>query len=188
MNEGEFAARLGLIGMPNAAETIMLERDMRLVALTDGRYHAASVTCAESLDVLRRAKEAGPRGHRLRLDQPSDAERDRRRRLPHLLQAVAAAARRGRPPALVEALAKRPDRRGHVRPQSAGRRGASACRSRRRAAARSGIETMLPAGAAARRTPARLKLMTLLRGDVDASRPNCSACPAARSGPAARPT
>jgi dihydroorotase len=59
MNEGEFAARLGLIGAPKAAETIMLERDMRLVGLTEGRYHAASLTCAESLDVLRRAKDAG---------------------------------------------------------------------------------------------------------------------------------
>jgi dihydroorotase len=59
MNEGEFAARLGLMGIPKAAETIMLERDMRLVALSGGRYHAASVTCAESLDVLRRAKQAG---------------------------------------------------------------------------------------------------------------------------------
>ena len=38
----------------------MLERDMRLVALTAARYHAASVTCAESLEVLRRAKDAGP--------------------------------------------------------------------------------------------------------------------------------
>src|SRR5947207_8811297 len=59
MNEGEFAARLGLAGVPTAAETIMLERDMRLVALTGSRYHAASLTCGESLDVLRRAKEAG---------------------------------------------------------------------------------------------------------------------------------
>jgi dihydroorotase len=59
MNDGEFAARLGLIGVPKAAETIMLERDLRLVALTGGRYHAASLTCAESLDVLRRAKDAG---------------------------------------------------------------------------------------------------------------------------------
>ncbi len=48
MNEGEFAARLGLIGTPKAAETIMLERDVRLVALTGGRYHAASITCGES--------------------------------------------------------------------------------------------------------------------------------------------
>jgi dihydroorotase len=59
MNESEFAARLGLLGIPKAAETVMLERDIRLVALTSGRYHAASVTCAESLEVLRRAKNAG---------------------------------------------------------------------------------------------------------------------------------
>jgi dihydroorotase len=59
MNEGEFAARLGLLGIPKAAETVMLERDIRLVALTQGRYHAASLTCTDSLDVLRRAKDAG---------------------------------------------------------------------------------------------------------------------------------
>jgi dihydroorotase len=59
MNEGEFASRLGLHGIPKAAEAIMLERDMLLVALTQSRYHAASVTCAESLGILRRAKEAG---------------------------------------------------------------------------------------------------------------------------------
>jgi dihydroorotase len=59
MNEGEFASRLGLAGIPKAAETIMLERDVRLAALTRARYHAASITCAESLDVLRRAKGDG---------------------------------------------------------------------------------------------------------------------------------
>lgn len=59
MNEGEFASRLGLHGIPKAAEAIMLERDMLLVALTQSRYHAASVTCAESLGVLRRAKDDG---------------------------------------------------------------------------------------------------------------------------------
>ncbi len=59
MNEGEFAARLGLVGVPTTAETVILERDIRLVALAQSRYHAASVTCAESLEVLRRAKDAG---------------------------------------------------------------------------------------------------------------------------------
>lgn len=59
MNEGELAARLGLVGAPKAAETILLERDLRLVALTQGRYHAASITCSESIEVLRRAKDAG---------------------------------------------------------------------------------------------------------------------------------
>jgi dihydroorotase len=59
MNEGEFATRLGLVGVPTTAETVMLERDIRLVALAQSRYHAASITCAESLEVLRRAKDAG---------------------------------------------------------------------------------------------------------------------------------
>src|SRR5881275_1512177 len=59
MNEGEFAARLGLFGIPNAAEAVMLERDMRLVALTGGRYHAASLSCIESLEILKRARDAG---------------------------------------------------------------------------------------------------------------------------------
>ena len=61
MNEGERASRLGLIGIPNAAEAVMLERDMRLVALTGGRYHAASLTCIESIEVLQRARDAGLR-------------------------------------------------------------------------------------------------------------------------------
>src|SRR5216684_1177400 len=59
MNEGEFASRLGLVGVPKAAETVVLERDLRLVALAQGRYHAASITCGDSLEVLRRAKDAG---------------------------------------------------------------------------------------------------------------------------------
>lgn len=59
MNEGELASRLGLAGLSKAAETIIFERDVRLASITGGRYHAASLTCAESLEVLRRAKDAG---------------------------------------------------------------------------------------------------------------------------------
>jgi len=59
MNEGEFASRLGLGGIPKAAEAIVLERDVRLVAGARGRYHAAALTCAESLEILERAKAAG---------------------------------------------------------------------------------------------------------------------------------
>lgn len=59
MNEGEFASRLGLMGIPTAAEAMVLERDMRLVALTGGRYHAASVSCIDSLEVLRHARDCG---------------------------------------------------------------------------------------------------------------------------------
>ncbi|MET0604841.1 MAG: dihydroorotase [Beijerinckiaceae bacterium] len=59
MNEGEFSSRLGLSGIPREAEAIMLERDIRLVRLTGGRYHAAIVSCAQSLDIVRRAKADG---------------------------------------------------------------------------------------------------------------------------------
>jgi dihydroorotase len=59
MNEGEMASRLGLLGVPREAETIMLERDIRLVRLTGGRYHAAMISCADSVEIVRRAKEAG---------------------------------------------------------------------------------------------------------------------------------
>ena len=59
MHEGEFATRLGLVGIPYAAESVMLERDMRLAALTGGRYHAASLTSIESLEILKRARDAG---------------------------------------------------------------------------------------------------------------------------------
>ncbi len=59
MNEGEFAARLGLHGVPSLAETVVLERDMRLLAASGGRYHAALVSCSDSLDVLRAAKARG---------------------------------------------------------------------------------------------------------------------------------
>jgi dihydroorotase len=59
MNEGELASRLGLPGIPREAETLMLERDVRLVRLTRGRYHAAMISCADSVEIVRAAKKAG---------------------------------------------------------------------------------------------------------------------------------
>jgi len=56
MNSGEVAARLGLPGASKLAETIVLERDVRLVEMTGGRYHAATISCEESLEVVRNAK------------------------------------------------------------------------------------------------------------------------------------
>lgn len=61
MNAGEMATRLGLSGIPGCAEAIMLERDVRLVELTGGRYHAAHVSTAEGVDIIRRAKARGLR-------------------------------------------------------------------------------------------------------------------------------
>lgn len=59
MNEGETATRLGLIGIPAEAETIILERDLALVRLTGVHYHASHVSTAGSIAALRRAKAEG---------------------------------------------------------------------------------------------------------------------------------
>ena len=59
MNAGETATRLGLFGIPKEAEVIMVERDLRLAFLTDGRLHIAHVSTAETVDTLRRAKADG---------------------------------------------------------------------------------------------------------------------------------
>ncbi|PWB81179.1 MAG: dihydroorotase [Methylocystaceae bacterium] len=59
MNEGEFAARLGLAGVPREAEAIVVDRDLRLVELTRARYHAAVVTASLSLAAIEAAKERG---------------------------------------------------------------------------------------------------------------------------------
>ncbi len=59
MNSGEYASRLGLSGRPIEAETIILERDARLARMTNSRYHAATVTNRDSLDIVRRAKDQG---------------------------------------------------------------------------------------------------------------------------------
>ncbi|HSD27593.1 MAG TPA: dihydroorotase, partial [Vicinamibacteria bacterium] len=61
MNEGPVSTWLGLRGAPAAAETIAVERDLRLAELTGGRLHQAHVSAAGSVDAIRRAKAAGLR-------------------------------------------------------------------------------------------------------------------------------
>ena len=57
MNSGANATRMGLQGIPREAEIIPLERDMRLVAMTGGRYHAATLSTSESVAVIANAKK-----------------------------------------------------------------------------------------------------------------------------------
>lgn len=61
MQSGELSTRLGLPGIPREAETIMLDRDLALVKMTGGRYHAAHISTAEGVARIRAAKEAGLR-------------------------------------------------------------------------------------------------------------------------------
>ncbi len=59
INEGEVSTRLGLKGIPVAAEVIVIERDLRLLELTGGRYHVAHVTTAAGIGAIRAAKDRG---------------------------------------------------------------------------------------------------------------------------------
>ncbi|MBV9331094.1 MAG: dihydroorotase [Alphaproteobacteria bacterium] len=59
MTEGEFATRLGLSGAPSVAETIIVERDLRLVELTGARYHFGQVSSAASLEAISAARKRG---------------------------------------------------------------------------------------------------------------------------------
>jgi len=59
MSEGEYATRLGIAGSPAAAETIIVERDLRLVELTGARYHFGQISTRASLEALRAAKARG---------------------------------------------------------------------------------------------------------------------------------
>ena len=57
--EGELATRLGLPGIPAAAEAILVARDIALVRLTGGLVHFAHVSTAGALALIRRAKQDG---------------------------------------------------------------------------------------------------------------------------------
>jgi len=59
MNDGMVSAKLGLKGIPAAAEEVMVARDINLAETTGGRVHIAHVSTAGSVDLIRRAKEKG---------------------------------------------------------------------------------------------------------------------------------
>lgn len=59
MNEGPIATKMGLSAIPNAAESVMVMRDIALCALTKSRLHIAHVSTRESVEAIRAAKKKG---------------------------------------------------------------------------------------------------------------------------------
>jgi dihydroorotase len=57
MHEGEWSTRLGLPGIPGAAEDVMVARDLLLLEDTGGRYHVAHLSTARTLELVRQARE-----------------------------------------------------------------------------------------------------------------------------------
>ncbi len=58
-HEGAIATRLGLPAIPEAAETAALAKDLELVVQTGARTHFGQLSCARSVDMIRRAKARG---------------------------------------------------------------------------------------------------------------------------------
>ena len=61
MNEGPAATFQGIKGIPNAAEAVMVARDILLSQLTGAHVHFCHISCKESIELIRRAKEQGIR-------------------------------------------------------------------------------------------------------------------------------
>lgn len=59
MNESALSLKLGLRGMPEAAENVMIARDIELARLTGGRVHFCHVSTARGAELIRRAKNDG---------------------------------------------------------------------------------------------------------------------------------
>ena len=58
-HEGEISGKLGLPGWPAAAEAGIVARDVQIAELTRSRLHVCHVSCAETVDVIRWAKQRG---------------------------------------------------------------------------------------------------------------------------------
>jgi dihydroorotase len=61
MNEGDMSIRLGLRGWPNAAEDLIVSRNVILSKYTGAHIHMQHISSAQSVEILRSAKAAGVR-------------------------------------------------------------------------------------------------------------------------------
>jgi dihydroorotase len=61
MHEGVYSTRLGLKGIPAAAEDTIVSRDLLLAEMTGGKYHVAHLSTRRSLELVREAKARGLR-------------------------------------------------------------------------------------------------------------------------------
>ncbi len=59
MNEGPASTRLGLKGIPDLAESVMIARDLQVLEYTGGRLHFSTVSTAAGVALIREAKRKG---------------------------------------------------------------------------------------------------------------------------------
>jgi len=61
MHEGVYSTRLGLKGIPSAAEETIVSRDLILAEMTGGKYHVAHLSTRRAVQMVREAKRRGLR-------------------------------------------------------------------------------------------------------------------------------
>jgi dihydroorotase len=59
INEGKVSLTLGVRGIPNISESVIVERDLAILEAVGGRYHLLHVSTREALEAIKRAKEKG---------------------------------------------------------------------------------------------------------------------------------
>ncbi|NBV05692.1 MAG: dihydroorotase [Proteobacteria bacterium] len=59
INEGKVSLELGVRGIPNISESVIVERDLAILESVGGRYHLLHVSTREALDAIKRAKAKG---------------------------------------------------------------------------------------------------------------------------------
>jgi dihydroorotase len=59
MNEGEVSTYLGMKGIPNLAESLMVSRDLYLAEYNEAPIHFTTISTSESIDLIKRAKAKG---------------------------------------------------------------------------------------------------------------------------------
>ena len=59
ISEGEISTRLGLQGIPDIAEKIIIERDLSLLGEYPCRYHISQLSSAKSVEVIKKYKKEG---------------------------------------------------------------------------------------------------------------------------------
>ena len=59
INEGEVSLELGVRGIPNISESVIVERDIAIAEATDGKYHLLHCSTHQALEAIKRAKDKG---------------------------------------------------------------------------------------------------------------------------------
>lgn len=59
VNEGRVSLELGVRGIPNISESVIVERDLAILEAIGGRYHLLHCSTKEALEAVKRAKDKG---------------------------------------------------------------------------------------------------------------------------------